>query len=141
METIRRITDELAIAGQINPEQLQQIAQEEYQSVFNLRLSHEPGFWHDEQQQVELAGLYYTNLPIRAEAITKEVATEAFKKIRQLPKPILVHCSSGVRAATIILMYLAVRQGATLEQAFTQANQLGLFQLKLPVKNFCNLAG
>jgi uncharacterized protein (TIGR01244 family) len=141
METVRRITDELAIAGQISLEQLQQIVQEGYRSILNLRLSYESGFLSNEQQQIELIGLHYANLPVRAEVITREVATDVFKKINQLPKPILVHCNSGVRAAAIVLMYLAVRQGATIEQAFTQANQLDLFELKLPVKDLCNLTG
>jgi len=58
METIRKINDELTIAGQVTLEQLEQVAQEGFKSV-NLRSPDEEGFLSNEQQQAEALGLYY----------------------------------------------------------------------------------
>jgi uncharacterized protein (TIGR01244 family) len=127
MEIIRKINDELAIAGQIAPEQLQQLAQEGYRSVLNLRSSSELGFLSNEQQQAEALGLHYVNMPIEFETTNDEIATKLFQQINQLSKPTLVHCDTGIRSAAIVLMHIAVRQGATLKQAFQHVNQLGLF--------------
>jgi len=50
LEAIRKINDELTIAGQVTPEQLQQVAQEGFKSVLNLRSPDEEGFLSNEQQ-------------------------------------------------------------------------------------------
>ncbi len=129
MKIIRKINDELAIAAQITPEQLQQIAQEGFKSVLNLRSPDEEGFLIGEQEQAEAFGLYYRNVPIKLEAINDEIAALVFHLINELPKPILIHCSSAKRSAALVLMYIAMRQGATFKQAFSQAEQLGLFAI------------
>lgn len=130
MKIIRKINDELAIAGQITPQELQQIAQEGFKSVLNLRSPDEDGFLIGEQEQAEALGLHYGNIPIKLEAFNDEIATRVFRVMNEsLPKPILVHCSSAKRAAALVLMYIAMRQGATFKQAFNQAEQLGLFAI------------
>ncbi len=126
METIKKINDELAIAGQITSEELEQIAEEGYKSVLNLRSPDEAGFQSSEQLHTQLLGLQYVNLPIKVTEINPQVALHVFKKIDELPKPTLVHCDSALRSAIIILVYIATRQGISVEQAFKQAVNLGL---------------
>ena len=129
METIRKINDELAIAGQIGPEQLKQIAQEGFKSVLNLQTPEEKGFLINEQQQAEDLGLKYVHMPIALEAINhNEITAQVLQQIAELAKPVLVHCSSDVRAAAIVLIYISTRQGVPLEKAFQQAEKLGLFR-------------
>jgi len=127
METIRKINNELTIAGQLTSEQLQKIAQEGFKSVLNLRSPDEDGFLDSEQQQAEALGLYYINIPVKVEAINHEIAAQVLKQIDELSKPALVHCNSAMRAAAMVLMHIATRQGVSLKQAFDQAEQLGLF--------------
>lgn len=126
METIRKINDDLAIAGQITLAQLKQIAEAGYKSVLNLRSPDEEGFQSSEQLCTQLLGLHYVNLPIQATEINHQVALQAFQKINELPQPALVHCDSGMRSATIIFMYIATKQGISLDLAFKQAINLGL---------------
>ena len=129
METIRKITHDLAIAGQIGPEQLKQIAQEGFKSVLNLQTPDEIGFLINEQQQVEDLGLCYVHMPIALDAINHNgLTTQVLQQMADLAKPILVHCSSDVRAAAMVLMYIATRQGVPLDQALQQAEKLGLFK-------------
>lgn len=127
MQTIRKINEDLAIAGQIDLAQLALIAEEGYQSVLNLRSPQETGFLGEEQQKVELLGLQYVNLPFDLELISDQSANRVLQQIHRLPKPILVHCDTAIRSAAIALIHIATRQGATLEQAFKQAKNLGLF--------------
>lgn len=127
MQPIRKINNELTIAPQLTLEQLKQIAQEDFKSVLNLRSPDETGFLSSEQQQAESLGLFYVNIPVNLEAINDDVITEVLKQINQLPKPILVHCDSAIRAAALVLIYIDTQQGATLEQACNKAKQLGLF--------------
>lgn len=124
MET-KKINDEITIAGQITPEQLQQAAQEGYKSVFNLRSPEEQGFLPDEQQQAEFTGLQYKHIPVKPNAMTEELTTQVLAEIDQLPKPVLIHCASAMRAGAMALMHLATREGMTPEQVFAKAASVG----------------
>ena len=135
MKTIRKINEDLAIAGQLTPEQLQQIAQEGFKSVLNLRSPDEKGFLDNEQEHVEALGLYYINVPIKVEAIDDEIAAQVLKQIDELSKPALVHCLNSMRSAAMVLMYIATQQGVSLPQAFKHAEQLGLFGRITPKQN------
>jgi len=127
MQPIRKINAELAIAGQISPEQVIQLAQDGFQTVLNLRCPEEAAFPLEELKLVESLGLHDVNHPVEMDAITDEAATRVLQAVQSLPKPLLVHCDNAIRSAAIALMYIATRQGSTLEQAFKQARQLGLF--------------
>lgn len=129
MDTVRKINDELAIAGQVRLEQLPEIDRAGFKSVLNLRSPDEAGFLNNEQQQAEVLGLSYINIPVEFEGINDESVTQLFNQINKLPKPVLVHCDSAMRAAAIVLLHIAVRQGATLKQAFKRAEKLGLFAI------------
>ena len=126
METIRKINDDLAIAGQITLEQLKHIAAAGYKSVLNLRSPDEAGFQSSEKLDPQLLGLQYVNLPVKSKQINSQVALQVFQTINEMPKPTLVHCDSGMRSATIIFMYIATRQGISLDLVFQQAANLGL---------------
>lgn len=126
MHTIRKINNELAIAGQITLEQFQKIAEDGYKSVLNLRLANEKGLLENEQEKIELLGLYYVNLPTQSEEINYQVAIQIFKTIAQLPKPILIHCDNSLRSAAIVLLYIGTKQGICFEQVLQKTIKIGL---------------
>ncbi|BAZ50672.1 hypothetical protein NIES4103_32890 [Nostoc sp. NIES-4103] len=123
---IREINDDLAIAGQITSEQLQEIVDDGYKSVLNLRLQNELGILNSEQEQIELLGLNYINFPIQIEEINLQLANQVFQIITQLPKPTLIHCDNSIRSAAIVLLYISTKQGITFENAFQKTIKLGL---------------
>lgn len=127
MNLIRKINDEFAIAGSVTFEQLQQASEDDFKSVLNLRSLGQQVI-KDEQQYVESLGLIYMNIPIDMEVMNMEVAIRVLKQIVQLPKPTLVYCNNAMLAAAMVLMYIAVGQGETLQQAFKRAEKLGLFK-------------
>ncbi|MHC0061682.1 beta-lactamase hydrolase domain-containing protein [Nostoc sp. UIC 10890] len=126
MNIVRKINDELAIAGQITLDQLKQIADEGYKSVLNLRLPDETGLLVDEQEKTELLGLYYVNLPTKSEDINNQDTLQIYQTIIELPKPILIHCDNSIRSAAIVLLYIAIKQGITFEKALEKIISLGL---------------
>lgn len=127
MNTIRKINNELAIAGQITPEQFQEIADCGYKSVLNLRLPNEKNLLDGEQEKIEILGLYYVNFPTTSEEINYQFSLQIFQIINQLPKPTLIHCDNSLRSAAIVLLYIATKQGISFEQVFQQIIQIGLF--------------
>jgi protein tyrosine phosphatase (PTP) superfamily phosphohydrolase (DUF442 family) len=127
MEIVRKINDDLAIAGTVALENWPHVAEEGFRSVLNLRSLDQP-LLTTEQVQVESLGLNYINLPIDQERMSMELAVQVLRQIDQLSKPILI-CNSATLAAAMALMYIAMRQGETLQQAFQRAEKFGLFQV------------
>jgi uncharacterized protein (TIGR01244 family) len=127
MNTIRKINNELAIAGQITLEQLQEIADDGYKSVLNLRFKNENGLINNEQDKIESLGLCYINFPIKIEEINPQLACQIFQTISQLPKPTLIHCDNSIRSAGIVLLYIYAKQGISFETAFNKTVKIGLF--------------
>ncbi len=134
MDTIKKINNELSIAGQIFPEELKQLADDGYKSVLNLRSPDEQGFQDSEQLYTQLLGLHYANLPTKLTEINPQIARQVFQKIAEMPKPTLIHCDSAVRAIAMVLMYIATKQGMSLEEAFQQAENLGLLEDVMTMK-------
>lgn len=122
---VKKINEQLAVAGQVTKEQLQQAAQEGFKSVLNLRSPDEEGFLTEEQQQAEEVGLHYVNVPVQVSSISDESTTEVLEQIDKLPKPALIHCGSAMRAGAMALMNVATRNGLTPEQAFAKAHEIG----------------
>lgn len=123
MQPVRKINDELAIAGQITPDQLAQLAQEGYCSVLNLRLPNETGLLQEESQKVEYLSLDYINLPLKADNLSWDMVAPILQTLDILPKPVLIHCDNALRAAAIALLYIAVKQGVEWDRAIAQAQQ------------------
>ncbi|MFS0516314.1 beta-lactamase hydrolase domain-containing protein [Nostoc sp. UIC 10607] len=126
MNTVRKINDELAIAGQITLDQLEQIANEGYKSILNLRLPDEIDLLANEQEKTEFLGLYYLNVPTKTEDINHEGMLQIYQTITELPKPTLIHCDNSIRSAAIVLLYIAIKQGITFEKALQKVITLGL---------------
>ncbi|MBD2523368.1 sulfur transferase domain-containing protein [Nostoc sp. FACHB-133] len=126
MNIVRKINDQLAIAGQITLDQLKQIADEGYKSVLNLRLPDETGLLADEQKKIEFLGLYYVNFPTKTEDINHQSMLQIYQMIAELPKPTLIHCDNSIRSAAIVLLYIAIKQGITFEKALQKVITLGL---------------
>ncbi|OWY63615.1 phosphatase [cyanobacterium TDX16] len=125
MENVKKINEQLTVAGQVTPEQLQQAAQEGFKSVLNLRSPDEEGYWRDEQQQAEALELHYVNIPVKVDTLTEDKTTEVLEQIDALPKPALIHCYKQMRAGAMALMNIATRNGLTPEQAFEKAHEIG----------------
>lgn len=125
MENVKKINNELTVAGQVTSEQLQQAVNEGYKSVLNLRSPDEQGFISNEQQQAQALGLHYVNIPVKPNEISDELTTEVLKQIDDLPKPALIHCASAMRAGVMAFMNVATRQGMTPEQVFEKAAEAG----------------
>lgn len=85
METIRKINNELTIAGQIDSAELKRLADEGYKSVLNLRSPDEMGFQSSEQLYAQLLGLHYTNLPIKLTEINSANTVQVFQKLLNYP--------------------------------------------------------
>jgi uncharacterized protein (TIGR01244 family) len=125
MEYFQRIDEDCAIAKQLTPEQIQQLPEDGFKSVLNLRSPNEPGVLGDEKQQIEALGLMYSNIPVLLDRLDAKLAEEILSTLQALPKPILIYCASAYRASAIALLEIARRQELTPEQVMELALALG----------------
>ncbi|MGC8711839.1 MAG: beta-lactamase hydrolase domain-containing protein [Leptodesmis sp.] len=126
MARVRKITDDLAIAGQLTLEEFEQLVEEGYRSVVNLRSPDETGFLRSEQQILEQFGIFYLSHPTTLGDIHPDFIRTLIQQIIKLPQPIIFHCDSGTRSAILALLYIAMKQGMKTEQAFQKVTELGL---------------
>ncbi|BAB73066.1 alr1109 [Nostoc sp. PCC 7120 = FACHB-418] len=126
MDTVRKINNELAIAGQITPIQFQKITEDGYKSVLNLRSPDEKGLLDNEQDKLEFLGLRYINFPMKFEEINNLTTLQILQTINELPKPLLIHCDNSIRSSVLALLYVATKQGITFEKALELSSNLGL---------------
>lgn len=137
MDNTIALSPDFTIAGQLTPEQLQAAKTEGYQAVLNLRVPGEEGFLDNEQSEAENAGLNYVNIPVSPQDIS-QVADQVVTQLDQLPKPVLVHCGSALRAGVMVLAYLGIRQGKSAEDVLEEGRQAGftVIDSKPPLKQF-----
>jgi len=120
-----KVNEQLFVTGQVTTGVIQEAARDGYRSVLNLRAPEEPGVLPEEKQAVEAAGLQYVNRPVRKDQISDALTTEVLAEIDRLPKPMLIHCASGMRAGAMAFMHMATRQGMTADEAMEKAQAQG----------------
>lgn len=121
----RKVNDDITVAGQITPADLQDAADAGFRSVLNLRAPLEDGFLADEPQLAANAGLRYANIPVTKDALNDDLTTQVLSEIDSLPKPLLVHCAAGMRAGAMALMNVATRSRMSAKQAMEKAQAMG----------------
>lgn len=136
MSDTQKVSDNLSVAGQITPKELQKLAAEGFKSVLNLRASDEAGFLSGEQQQAEELGLEYANIPLQPKQSDQELTQQAIELVNDLPKPILIHCAGGARAGGIALIATAIQEGLSYEEITHKAKELGISLEQPHLKEF-----
>lgn len=138
MKNIKEISEDISIAtNQPSAEQFEQAKAAGFKSVLNLRAAEEEGAIANESQQVASAGLTYANIPVKPSEMDEALADDVLKQIEQLPKPVLVHCKSGLRSGAMALMYDAVKNNKSAEEALDKGKMSGFDCDAHPeIKNF-----
>ncbi len=117
---------DVATAGQPEGEHLKRLAEAGYRTVIDLRESEEDRGL-DEPDAVRRAGMEYVSIPVGHE----DVDDETFERFREVmadadQRPVLVHCSSANRVGALLIPYLVLDEGRSLEEALQIASRVGL---------------
>jgi uncharacterized protein (TIGR01244 family) len=108
----------------VDEQTLQNAAQTGFQSVLNLRSPSENGTLSDEQTAAKTAGLHYANVPLSNTNPDLDQVHQALEAIEHLPKPVLIHCGAGLRAAAIALLADATQANLSTEELTAKAESL-----------------
>lgn len=101
--SIRTIDPNFHVSGQLNPQQMSEIAQLGYKTVICMRPDREgfgqPAF-HDMAKAAEDAGLKAFYLPVVPGQMTQTQVAELKTMLSQSAGPVLAYCASGNRCAS-----------------------------------------
>jgi uncharacterized protein (TIGR01244 family) len=117
---------QVIVASQPAAADLALARQQGVRRIINLRYDTEPaGF--DERAEVARLGIDYVNIPWAGpDELTDAVFDEARRLLRDSPRPLLLHCGSGSRAAAVWLPWRVLDDGADWNTALAEAHELGL---------------
>ncbi len=112
--------------GQPDSLQLVALGRSGYRTVLDLRAATEPRGM-DEPAVARASGLAYRNLPVTPETLTDSTFA-AFRSLAadSASHPILVHCASGNRVGAVMIPWLVLDHGWSIERAVATANAGGL---------------
>lgn len=110
----RRLTDDIAVAGQVTPRDLPEIHAAGFRSLVCNRPDGEAAD-QPEFASIEAAarenGLAVRYLPIGHGPMGMREADSFAEAIADLPRPILAYCRSGARSAKLVLTWQALVEG------------------------------
>ncbi|MAZ20122.1 TIGR01244 family sulfur transferase [Roseovarius sp.] len=101
---LRKITDDFAVAPQILPEDVAEIAKSGYRSIICNRPDNEEYGQCDHcdvETEARKAGMEFLMLPIVSGVVTEEAADRFRQALDQMPGPILAYCRSGTRCTML----------------------------------------
>ena len=116
----------VATGGQPDSAHFVALAAGGVRTVIDLRAASEPR-GYDEPAVARAAGLEYVSLPVTAASLSDSTidAFRALMKARRTAS-VLVHCHSGNRVGAVMVPYLVLDRGWTLERAIAAAEAGGL---------------
>lgn len=101
---LRKITDDVYVAGQISPADIPALAETGIKSILNNRPDDEaPGQPAADDVRIasEANGLTYGYVPMAGGQLSFELIADAAAAFDAMPKPILAHCAGGMRSALL----------------------------------------
>jgi uncharacterized protein (TIGR01244 family) len=130
MNVQKTITPTITIADQPTPDDLKALAAEGYVGVVNLRNEGEPEQPMGPAAEAEAAratGLDYCHYGVGSTPLTED-GVESVRRFLDAhgQGKTLVHCRKGGRAAALVLLYLAQKEGWGADQALDRGAERGL---------------
>ena len=106
MATMAAITDDLAVAWQLQESDFAWLAEQGFRTVINNRPDNEPGGAYisavESERLASAHGLTYAHLPVTHANLADPDLADAFRAlIDELPKPILAYCRTGTRCTLL----------------------------------------
>ncbi len=123
---LRRLTNELAVAGQIGPADMPALAAEGVRAIICNRPDGEgPGqpTFAEMEKAATANGIKIAYQPVVATSISDNDAATFGKLLDELPKPVLVYCRSGMRSTALWALSQAGQQ--PVEDIVTAAAKAG----------------
>ena len=123
MDQFKPLGNGMLIGPQPSEGDLRQAKLEGIKTVIDLRLPSETPTPNAEL--VARSGLDYVNIPVNKASLSSDQVDALDRAMQDKDGPFLLHCASGVRAATLLVLSQARQNGWTAQRAFQEARAMG----------------
>ena len=123
MDQFKPLGNGMLIGPQPSEGDLRQARLEGIKTVIDLRLPSETPTPNAEL--VARSGLDYVNIPVNKASLSSDQVDALDRAMQDKDGPFLLHCASGVRAATLLVLSQARQNGWTAQRAFQEARAMG----------------
>ena len=123
MDQFKLLENGMLIGPQPTEGDLRQAKQEGIKTVIDFRLPSE--IPTPNAELVARSGLDYVNIPVNKASLSADQVDALDRAMQDKDGPFLLHCASGVRAATLLVLSQARQNGWTAQRAFQEARAVG----------------
>ena len=123
MDQFKLLENGMLIGPQPTEDDLRQAKQEGIKTVIDFRLPSETPTPNSEL--VARSGLDYVNIPVNKTSLSADQVDALDRAMRDKDGPFLLHCASGARAATLLVLSQAKQNRWTAQRAFQEARAMG----------------
>jgi len=126
------LSSRLGSGGQPTDAGMKELAEKGYKIVINLRTSSEEADLAAEEKQAMQLGLRYYAIPLDGKQ-PSETQAMAFNTLMSALKndKVFVHCGSGNRVGSLMMIYFALEESMPLDKAEQEARKAGLRSAQL----------
>ena len=123
MDQFKLLENGMLIGPQPTEDDLRQAKQEGIKTVIDFRLPSETPTPNAEL--VARSGLDYVSIPVNKASLSADQVDVLDRAMRDKDGPFLLHCASGARAATLLVLSQAKQNRWTAQRAFQEARAMG----------------
>ena len=118
------------MAGAPDAHEMARLAAEGFRTIIDLRSDGEPHprglpCWDEEKTAREL-GLRYRQIIVEPQMLGDALAHSVRDAVANAPSPVLLHCTTGRRAATFGLLLVATEEDLDVETCLARGRAMGL---------------
>lgn len=129
------VPGQLAIRGQVYPEQLAELAREGFQTVISNRPDEEQAEQPSAAQvrhAAEQHGMSYVHIPVTLDSISRADVEAFHREMSDKAKPAVAHCGSGRRSFLLWAAGQVLFEGAAVDDMMEKGQSLGIDATVLP---------
>lgn len=123
MSQFKRVDEHITLGPQPTEQDLALAKQQGVKTVIDLRMPAETV--NSNAALAKSQGLDYVNIPVNKSALCASQINELEAALEGKEGPFLLHCASGARAAMLLCMNRARKNGWNSKQVFDEARKIG----------------
>jgi len=122
----RQAAPDLGTSGQPREDELQAIADADYEVIVNLALHDDPRYsLKDEASSVRALGLEYIHIPVQFDSPRESDLVSFFEAMEHHKgRRVWVHCAANMRVSAFLGLYWRIREGWPEHRAFALLREI-----------------
>jgi uncharacterized protein (TIGR01244 family) len=138
MDNWIKLSEDITVGPQSTESELAEFARQGFKAVAHVRQAGEdnqPLSPEAEGEKVRALGMTYLHFPVSIKFMSADLVDRFGGELAKLPRPVLVHCGTGMRAGALCMMTLGAEQRMSGDEVLSQF-ECKQEELKTFIKNY-----